>query len=221
MVSVDVVDRVALHVLPSSHSTVIVAQTSSSGKTLDETDSTVASEDSTSSDSSIDVEHEEEVETQLPSSSRRRSSRKSVAFSTVEVREYERVVGDQTDLVGPPLAIGWKFEESTQSSIAAYEESKPRRSQMELVITPTGRRQLLIQNSGYTSKELSEEERILVDRREKEEKANRRKKGLLHKIWKGFIRSVTALASSSGSLNTAMPPSAASSPFGAVSAFGA
>lgn len=53
-------------------------------------------------------------------------SRKSrVSFSTVEIREYERVVGDHPDTkVGPPMAIGWAFAESEVSMLDDYESDR-------------------------------------------------------------------------------------------------
>ena len=48
-----------------------------------------------------------------------------VTFATIEVREYERVVGDHPDTkVGPPLAIGWAFVESEVSSVDDFEAER-------------------------------------------------------------------------------------------------
>ena len=54
------------------------------------------------------------------------SSYKSrVSFSTVEIREYERVVGDHPETkVGPPIAIGWAFAEPEVSMLDDYEADR-------------------------------------------------------------------------------------------------
>eukprot|EP00545_Synedropsis_sp_CCMP1620_P012454 CAMPEP_0119012442 /NCGR_PEP_ID=MMETSP1176-20130426/6731_1 /TAXON_ID=265551 /ORGANISM="Synedropsis recta cf, Strain CCMP1620" /LENGTH=168 /DNA_ID=CAMNT_0006965401 /DNA_START=41 /DNA_END=547 /DNA_ORIENTATION=+ len=45
-----------------------------------------------------------------------------VGFSSIEIREYERVVGDHPDTkVGPPMSLGWAFVELDPLSIDDYE----------------------------------------------------------------------------------------------------
>lgn len=179
-----------------------------------ESSSTVASVDSASS-----AENEGE-----PAHTQLRLRTKSVSFSTVEVREYDQVVGDHTDLIGPPLSIGWKYRKYLSMPLSEYEENKPpQRAQMEFLITPTGRRQILIKNWGYTSQELSDVEKNLAKRRESEEKGERRKMSIMRKVGKKVKRSFTTVADavilSGNSLSTT--PSIGGSPFGVVSYSGA
>lgn len=48
-----------------------------------------------------------------------------VSFSSIQVREYERIVGDHPDTkVGPPVSIGWKFVEQQKVQIDQYEASR-------------------------------------------------------------------------------------------------
>jgi len=60
-----------------------------------------------------------------------RSTASSVDFGTVEVREYERVAGDHPDVHdphrGPPLAIGWRFQENEAIALDYFEESRRHR----------------------------------------------------------------------------------------------
>ena len=53
------------------------------------------------------------------SDKKRRKKKKVVTFDCIQVREYERIVGDNpsvSDYSGPPLSIGWRYiEYSTKS----------------------------------------------------------------------------------------------------------
>lgn len=47
-----------------------------------------------------------------------------VGFSSIEIREYERIVGDHPDTkVGPPMSLGWAFYENDAISLDKYEAS--------------------------------------------------------------------------------------------------
>ena len=54
----------------------------------------------------------------------RNSPNKSVSFGVVQVREYERVVGDHPGVSdsGPALSLGWRYEENeVEVSVDSYE----------------------------------------------------------------------------------------------------
>ena len=97
---------------------------------------------------------------------------KSVRFSNVQTREYERIVGDQDDILGPPLAIGWAYNENSTVNIEDYEENKNHRPEWEIVLTANGRRHLLMNEFGYSAEELTKEEKKLAERRRKNELAS-------------------------------------------------
>lgn len=63
--------------------------------------------------------------------------RSTITFDRVNIREYERVLGDNPSVTsGPPLSIGWRYSPSTLDiSIDDYEENKgsPRSSSEYLV----------------------------------------------------------------------------------------
>ena len=63
--------------------------------------------------------------------------RSTITFGQVNIREYERVLGDNPSVTsGPPLSIGWRYSPSTLNmSIDDYEENKgsPRTSSEYLV----------------------------------------------------------------------------------------
>jgi hypothetical protein len=51
--------------------------------------------------------------------------RRKVQFSVVEVREYDRMIGDHPDVrEGPPMSISWKYEEREPMHLHDYELSR-------------------------------------------------------------------------------------------------
>jgi hypothetical protein len=70
--------------------------------------------------------------------------KKSVSFGMMQVREYNRVLGDNPDVqFGPPLSIGWDYTQKEALSIDEYQKTKPRRN-TALRMTSVTRRNLLI-----------------------------------------------------------------------------
>ena len=73
--------------------------------------------------------------------------RYSVRFKTIEVREYERVVGDNPSCSkGPPISIGWGYFMHRHYSINDYEHlvRGPRRTKKEFHLAADRRTHLLI-----------------------------------------------------------------------------
>ena len=83
-------------------------------------------------------------------------SRRNVQFSTVEVRYYNRVLGDNPACsMGPPIAIGWEYQKELAMSIDQYEvERCPSKSSCRFALTPSSRRNILHINWGYTNPEM-------------------------------------------------------------------
>jgi hypothetical protein len=53
------------------------------------------------------------------------NSKKAVSFGLIQVREYNRVVGDNpTVRVGPPMSIGWEFVQKQAVPVDDYEKIK-------------------------------------------------------------------------------------------------
>jgi hypothetical protein len=63
------------------------------------------------------------------------SSKKAVSFGLIQVREYNRVVGDNpTVRVGPPMSIGWEFVQKKSVPVDDYEKTKlPRTSDLSIM----------------------------------------------------------------------------------------
>ena len=76
-----------------------------------------------------------------------RGLRLSVTFDFVEIREYERVVGDNPSCArGPPVAIGWIYQSGTVCPVDDYETllRGPRRTKREFHLTAEQRTQILV-----------------------------------------------------------------------------
>jgi len=87
------------------------------------------------------------------------SSRPSkVVFSTVEVRQYERVLGDNPAVSsGPPLAIGWNFYEERTICLPVDEFEyyhSDHRDDSDMVLSRYERESTLL-DLGYTQKEIA------------------------------------------------------------------
>jgi hypothetical protein len=82
---------------------------------------------------------------------------KSVTFKLIEVREYERVLGDHPDTtLGPPISIGWGFVEHDAVDLDEY-ESQRKKSGIKVLLAHT-RRRILRDVYGYSDKELRKAE---------------------------------------------------------------
>lgn len=48
-----------------------------------------------------------------------------VRFSTIEMRTFNRIVGDGDVVVGPPVTFSWEFLETSAMPLEEYEENRP------------------------------------------------------------------------------------------------
>jgi len=54
--------------------------------------------------------------------------KKSVSFGAIQIREYDRVLGDNPDVrVGPPVSIGWDFVQLDDMALDHYETTRPKK----------------------------------------------------------------------------------------------
>ena len=103
------------------------------------------------SDTSSQQSHDEDDED-------RRSS--VVSFGPIQIREYERIVGDHPDTkIGVPISIGWAYYERKPISIDVYEKQRMERGPRNLRMTSITRKNLLHNVFGIPEKELRDAEK--------------------------------------------------------------
>jgi hypothetical protein len=90
------------------------------------------------------------------------TSKKAVSFGLIQVREYNRVVGDNpTVRVGPPMSIGWEFVQKQAVPVDDYEKIKrPRTSDLRIMGSIT-RKSILRYEFDVSLKEIRAAEKII------------------------------------------------------------
>ncbi len=92
-----------------------------------------------------------------------RSQRTKVSFSTVEVRQYERILGDNPGVsCGPPISIGWThFKDRTANlSVDDYEYyRRSYRDDCDMILSREEREEMLL-DLGFDHKQIAKSVRI-------------------------------------------------------------
>lgn len=98
-----------------------------------------------------------------PPTRRAKSHRKSVSFASLNVREYNTVIGDHPCCtMGCPLSLGWQYSDASAVPLDRYEATRsPRRSREQLRTTCEERRQILSEEGNYSEGELRKAQRKL------------------------------------------------------------
>ena len=86
------------------------------------------------------------------------NKKKKVRFSTVEIRKYEIILGDNPAVSkGPPITIDWKPFARTILRVDTHIKMNPRRRlKPKEMVLPLFHRDLLLKNSGYSRNDLLE-----------------------------------------------------------------
>lgn len=133
------------------------------------------------------------------SSSSKLSSRKRVAFGSIQVREYNRTIGDNPSVrVGVPVSLDWQFSERAEVPIDEYEENRPPRKAM-LRLSSITRRNILLNVWGYTEEDIADADKEIqkIKRRQSHGsgavETTARKAGKVgRKLRKGIAKSIAA-----------------------------
>uniref|UniRef100_A0A6U2PXV6 Uncharacterized protein n=1 Tax=Leptocylindrus danicus TaxID=163516 RepID=A0A6U2PXV6_9STRA len=81
---------------------------------------------------------------------------KKVSFSSIEIREFNVVLGDNPCAYGPSLSLGWNCHRNFTMEVDNYEESKPvRRSQKQMQL-PRYVRERILMDFGFSRREMNE-----------------------------------------------------------------
>lgn len=95
----------------------------------------------------------------------------SVNWGSVQIREYNRIVGDHPEtLVGPPLTLDWHYIERQPISLDEYEEQRPEKKVFfRLRLSSVTRKNLLKNEFGISDEEIAAAEKeIQLTRKQRE-----------------------------------------------------
>jgi hypothetical protein len=86
-------------------------------------------------------------------------SKRSISFHEIEIREYERILGDNPGTPhGPSLSIGWLYSTIEKVPVDVYEKTRPswqRRTVSALQVPSTEREALLRQHTDCTKQDIA------------------------------------------------------------------
>ena len=129
------------------------------------------------------------------------SARKRVVFGNIQVREYNRIIGDNPSVrVGIPVALDWHFSELPVLSIDEYEGSRPPYKTM-LRLSSITRRNMLLNVWGYSEEDIASADKEVqkIKRRQSQgtasgavENTTRKASSVGRKLRKGFMKSLVA-----------------------------
>lgn len=99
---------------------------------------------------------------------------RSVRFSTLTIREYQRCLGDNVPSSGAPVTIVWDHDSEAVYSVQDYEDAveETRRAKSELKIPGLLRAEIL-QGLGYSRREVQEASKQSAIARNKRRRTNR------------------------------------------------
>lgn len=85
------------------------------------------------------------------------SVKMSVAFSTVEVREYPRTLGDNPSCTcGPPISLDWGFDPSVHCfDLKTFEDTKPPPREKSEMLVPRAVREAWLTDAGFARSEIA------------------------------------------------------------------
>lgn len=84
-----------------------------------------------------------------------------ISFDAVEIRSFERIVGDNpSTTAGPAVSLAWEHHDSCRLDFEEYEASRPpRRKQGEFQMPPSVRRELLLDTAAASAEEIRRAEK--------------------------------------------------------------
>lgn len=106
------------------------------------------------------------------------SNASSVHFGTISIREYERSISDNPAVTeGPPIGLGWDYEEEKNFPFDVYEEAKPTPRKKEEFLMPSRvREDILLNEWGHTLRDIRDASREAMEVRRRRERAQKSNK---------------------------------------------
>lgn len=155
-----------------------------------------------------------QLKQQLEQQQPRRSS--TVRFGSVQVREYDRIVGDHPDTkYGPPIGIGWDYEIQSELSLDDYENTRKATRQGVRRLTSMTRRNILRNVDGVTEDDIQHAENE-VQRIKQQREETKTKSSSSNKLVK-FGRKITKRLSSPAKLLQNFSAATTGGPLGMMS----
>uniref|UniRef100_A0A7S4HUE6 Uncharacterized protein n=1 Tax=Odontella aurita TaxID=265563 RepID=A0A7S4HUE6_9STRA len=104
------------------------------------------------------------------------STKRSVSFDQIEVREYSLTLGDHVPASGgPPLSLGWDYDAKETTAVEKYEFAKEshRRTDRQLYLKSSTRRNILSFCCGFDEEEIQKAEMVAKGVRKNRKMARR------------------------------------------------
>lgn len=115
---------------------------------------------------------EDTVATESSEGSLEDSERRSIRFGGIQVREYERIVGDHPDTrIGVPVSIGWAFFEREAVPIDQYEADRVSKGMLRM--SSITRKNILQNVFGIPEEEIREAEKEIQKIKKSRERSNK------------------------------------------------
>ncbi|KAL7579500.1 hypothetical protein ACA910_007877 [Epithemia clementina (nom. ined.)] len=98
------------------------------------------------------------------SNDKKHKEKLNVTFTTIEIREYARTIGDNPSCTsGPPVAISWEYAPSTTLSLDDYEDGRPpRRTNIEMILPRDLRQRMLRKEWDVTQSQIAAQVRTNI-----------------------------------------------------------
>ena len=131
-------------------------------------------------------------------------NKRSVSFDRIDIREYQRTVGDNPSVSsGPALSLAWDYSDSVRSTVDNYESERGSRRKMMEMVVPRFERELLLKDSGVSRKEMAQCVRTINHiKAKRRQTVNNLKMSKMEENWEGVTRTMGKIMKRRNRLDT-------------------